>query len=164
MTVHDFIAALQAQGWALQPAAAAVHNAALPLNLPGDLHALCAAHGGLHNAAQTVWLYSLSDYADLAESAFEWNVFERLSLDAAMNEADRQCVQQFWQTHIPFAASVAGDYAYLALRSDGAVVCGHGPEFEASAEHVAASLSDFLAQFIAHLNGTGRDARLLDFA
>ena len=91
------------------------------------------------------------------------SVFERLSLDAAMSEADRQCVQEFWQAHIPFAASVASDYAYLALRSDGVVVCGYGPEFEESAEQVAASLSDFLALFIAHLNGSARDERLVDF-
>ena len=86
-----------------------------------------------------------------------------MSLDAAMSAHERQSVQQFWRAHVPFAASVAGDYAYLALRDDGAVVFGIGPEFEASAEVVAKALPSFCEQFIAHLSGQARDPRLQDF-
>ena len=163
MTPAQFIQALQALGWVAQPASAVPQSAALPVSLPSELQALCAAHEGLHHAAQTAWFYSLGDYAGLAGSAFEWDFFERMSLDAAMSAHERQSVQQFWRAHVPFAASVAGDYAYLALRDDGAVVRGIGPEFEASAELLAHSLPQFFAQFIAHLNGQARDPRLLDF-
>lgn len=141
--------------------------------MPSPLQALCAAHGGLHNAAQTAWFYRLSDYApgsvhpsscSSAGAAFEWDFFERLSLEAALTDADRRAVQQFWQAHVPFAASVAGDYAYLAVRQgDGAVIAGCGPEFEDAAEPVADSLPAFFSQFIAHLTGRVRDDRLLDF-
>ena len=182
MTPTHFIAALQAMGWvALAPAEGHAGRASapipaaipaqlsatlreqLPVPLPSVLHAWCAAHGGLHNAAHTVWFYGLDDYAGLADSAFAWDFFEQLSLDAAMSERERQAVQAFWRAHVPFAASVAGDYAYLALREDGAVVCGVGPEFEASAEQVADALPRFCEQFIAHLSGQARDARLQDF-
>ncbi|ARU04503.1 hypothetical protein CCO03_07270 [Comamonas serinivorans] len=131
--------------------------------LPAALHAFCAAHGGLQNPAQTVWFYGLADHAGQSDAAFSWDFAQRLSLDAAVSEADTWAVRTFWQAHTPFAASVAGDYAYLALRHDGAVVVGQGPEFEESAEWLADSLPAFFTAFVAHLTGQARDARLLDF-
>ena len=163
MTPAQFIPSLQTLGWVAQPASAVAQTACLPVYLPSELQALCAAHGGLHNVAQTAWFYSLGNYAGQAGSAFEWDFFERMSLDAAMSEHERQVVRAFWQAHLPFAASVSGDYTYLALREDGAVVCGIGPEFEASAEVVAKALPSFCDRFIAHLSGQARDVRLLDF-
>jgi len=158
----DFILALQALGWVAQPASAVAQSASLPVGLRSELQALCVAHGGLHNAAQTAWFYGLGDYAGLADSAFAWNFFEQLSMEAAPSEREQQDVRAFWRAHVPFAASVSGDYAYLALREDGTVVCGVGPEFEASAEQVADALPSFCEQFIAHLSGRARDDRLQD--
>ena len=61
-----------------------------------------------------------------------WDEFKHLSLDAALDDEDRQGIHTFWDRHLPVLMSVAGDYEFLAIDQDtGAVVHGIEPEFEA---------------------------------
>ena len=92
---------------------------------PGRYALLCRAD-------ESVWFLSAADYAGTADSAFAWDEFKHLSLDAALDDEDRQGIHTFWDRHLPVLMSVAGDYEFLAIDQDtGAVVHGIEPEFEA---------------------------------
>ena len=55
---------------------------------------------------------------------------------------------------MPFGASVADGYSYIAYRmEDGAVVLGNEPEYEESARLIASSLEEFFKNFIQAVHG-----------
>jgi hypothetical protein len=77
------------------------------------------------------WFLSAHDYARRSDSAFAWDEFRAMSLDAAATDAERHRVDEFWNEYLPIALGVAGDYEFLAASRDtGAIVHGAGPEFE----------------------------------
>lgn len=111
-------------------------RAADPATLPPGAHAahrdFLGRYALLCRADESVWFLSAADYAGTADSAFAWDEFKHLSLDAALDDEDRQGIHTFWDRHLPVLMSVAGDYEFLAIDQDtGAVVHGIEPEFEA---------------------------------
>ena len=44
---------------------------------------------------------SAADYAGTADSAFAWDEFKHLSLDAALDDEDRQGIRTFWDRTCP---------------------------------------------------------------
>ena len=97
-----------------------------------------------------VWFLSRADFSDAdadaadgSDDAFAWNAFELMSVDAAESAPEREQITAFWAEHTPLLLSVRGPYAYLALRSDGAVVYGEEPEFELTAS-VALDFASFV--------------------
>lgn len=108
--------------------------------------------------SRQAWLLGIRDFSGLNTSAFGWNAWEAMSLDAAGDdEGEIAMVTSFWHDHFPFLMSVKDGYSYFALRRPGLqVVVGDEPEFEASARPVGYSLSTFLERLSAPSHEFGR--------
>jgi len=77
------------------------------------------------------WLIPFSDFQTDSSSAFRWNEYEIMALEATVSEGERSSITRFWDEHFPFLLAVQADYDYLAIRiSDGSVVHGNAPEWE----------------------------------
>ncbi|WMD21698.1 hypothetical protein RAS12_04795 [Achromobacter seleniivolatilans] len=123
-----------------------------PAATPGNAHgygAFLAAFTELHNANQTRWFLSAADHDGTADCAFPWYTLRDISLEAALDDAGRQAVLDFWQQHTPIYMSVAGEYEFLAIERDsGRIVHGIEPEFEDTRD-VASSLAALFEDMIA---------------
>ncbi|WP_448135085.1 SMI1/KNR4 family protein [Stenotrophomonas rhizophila] len=98
----------------------------------------------LSNADESRWFISTEGFSGNSDSAFSWNEFEKMSLDAAMTDRDAEDVRTFWGRHLPILMAVDGDYQYIALdRMSGAVVHGVEPDFE-SVSNLADSFDGFM--------------------
>jgi hypothetical protein len=98
---------------------------------------------------EQAWFFGSVDFLD--DSGDGWDFLERqVSLPAAEGDAAWTAeVRAFWSAHLPFACSVRGDYAYLAVDRAGRVWEGWAPELEEPtmvAENLAAFVDEFLAQ------------------
>ena len=93
-----------------------VARAADPATPPPGAHAahrdFLGRYALLCRADESVWFLSAADYAGTADSAFAWDEFKHLSLDAALDDEDRQGIHTFWDRHLPVLMSVAGDYEF----------------------------------------------------
>lgn len=147
--LHErFLDFLAARGWTVlrpepgpapmaAPAGSAEHAAFLSL------------YTQLSSADDTRWFLCAADYAATGGSAFGWDAFRGMSLEAAESDAGRQEVEAFWTRHVPIFMSVDGDYEFLAIdRRSGQVVHGVEPEFEAVSE-VAGGLDELFEQMLA---------------
>lgn len=107
------------------------------------------------NPDGSIWLLCMEDFYRPPENGFRWNEFELIGLQDAEELQDLQgaaAIGAFWMGHLPVCLAVGGEYEYYAIRvTDGHIVYGTGPGFDA-AEEFAASFSEF-AQAIA--NGEG---------
>lgn len=101
----------------------------------------------LSNSDDTVWFLSRDDFTASTDSAFAWNEFEQLGLEAAATDDEAVAVSHFWKRHLPILLSVRGGYEYLAVRDDGAVVHGTEPEFE-EADVVCTQFEDLLRYIV----------------
>lgn len=98
----------------------------------------------LSNADESRWFISAEEFSGNSDSAFSWDEFEKMSLDAAMTDRDAEDVRTFWGRHLPIMMAVDGDYQYIALdRRSGAVVHGVEPDFE-SVSNLADSFDGFM--------------------
>ncbi|EME20431.1 hypothetical protein G419_11097 [Rhodococcus triatomae BKS 15-14] len=134
-TADAFIDHLVATGWtfeaprepAVSSALAAVTDAAIPAGHIGFLRRF----GALASGDDSRWFLSAFDYAGLSGSAFAWDEFRAIGLDAADTVADRVRVEAFWAECLPILVGVRGDYEFLAIsRTNGAVLHGTEPDFE----------------------------------
>lgn len=110
---------------------------------------------------EQAWFLTEADYSEPYDDAvsdpdttFRWNEWERISLDAAADDAEwQQQIRSFWDRYMPIVMIVQPEYAFYAVdtySSVGAVIYGREPEFEDS-EEVAASFEEFLQRI---MNGT----------
>lgn len=148
-TLHErFLDHLAARGWTVLRTA----QDAAPPRSPSSVEdhaAFLSLYTLLSSEDDTRWFLSAADYAGTTDSAFAWDAFRAISLEAAMSDADRLAVQAFWTRHLPIFMRVDGDYEFLALdRESGRVVHGIEPEFEAVSE-VASSLDALFEQVLA---------------
>lgn len=93
------------------------------------------------------WFLCQKNYNNMSDFAFDWNEFEKLSLDVAEDDEEwKKEIKQWWDKKIPIVMSVRDGYSFLAidLESDsGKIVRGEDPEFE-EIEVVANSFFEFL--------------------
>ena len=87
------------------------------------------------NANQTEWFLCEADFAGTSGSAFRWDEWEQMSLQAAGDDAQFAAkVRAFWDEQLPFMLSVRDGYAYYAIRTSangfGRIIGGREPEFE----------------------------------
>ncbi len=144
----DAITRLVRAGWSVDPPPPGTE---LPSALAGASEALTAwasSFSVLSSADDAVWFLSRDDYAAQPEDGFAWNAFETLSLEAAGTAREAAEISEYWRAHRPILLSVRDHYAYLAERSDGAIVHGSEPEFEESTV-VAANLGELLGALAA---------------
>ena len=85
------------------------------------------------------------DYYEQSENAFQWNEWERISLESAEDDEEwKKEISAFWDVHFPIAMSVKDGYSYYAMSMEnGAIVYGCEPEFE-ECETVAECFDDFM--------------------
>lgn len=97
------------------------------------------------------WFLCINDYKGTSDSAFSWDEFEKISLEAAEDDNQyKQEIVKFWDGYLPIAFSLGNGYGYYALdvKNDfGSVVYGYEPEFE-EPDKVAASFLEFLEKII----------------
>ena len=147
-----FLTYLQAHGWTLQRSPTPGFPEPLARRYPRcpeDWLALLASVRSLVREDGGAWFLCGPDYVGQTDSAFRWNEWELLSLEAAGDDAAwRAEIRSFWDAHLPIVLSVAEGYAYYALSlADGSVVQGSEPEFE-DCRTAAPSFRDFMGQVL----------------
>ena len=151
LQVQRFLDHLAALGWTVLRSSPTAPTAT-PTAAPGEAQgygAFLATFTELHNADQTRWFLSAADHDGTADNAFPWHTLRDISLEAALDDAGRQTVLNFWQQHTPIYMSVAGEYEFLAIdRESGRIVHGIEPEFE-DISVVAPNLEALFADMIA---------------
>jgi len=111
----------------------------------------------LSNQAESAWFLTGGDYAGRSGSAFRWNEFELVSLEAAEDDTEWQSqIKHFWDRHFPIFLSVKAGYAYFAVQLDGpnpgCIVHGMEPEFEETTI-ASQSLGEFLGLLVQAARG-----------
>lgn len=96
---------------------------------------------------EKTWFLCGDEYNGLSESAFKWNEFEELSLEAAEDDTEwREEIKKWWDKKLPIIMSVRAGYSFFAIDLEnncGNVVRGEEPEFEET-EIIASSFYEFL--------------------
>lgn len=140
LIVHSSIASLKVSGWDVEtsraksfrfPRAMADRYGAPPPTLAKLLTGIRHCHA----PDERSWFLCHDDYSGKSGTAFAWNEFETMSLDAAEGDAELITdVQQFWASNIPVYMSVRDGYSFAAIcirgRNYGRIVEGREPEFE----------------------------------
>jgi len=152
---------LRARGWGLRPSedprALREVLSARYSAVPEALLAFLVAVSGAVSPDTSTWFLNAADYEGSSDSAFEWNAWEQLSLEAAEGDEQlRSQIEAFWAAHVPFLLSVRDGYSYIALALAGpnasSVVAGREPEFE-EVTVLAPSIEAFSAQMRSMLVG-----------
>ncbi len=101
------------------------------------------------SADGSAWFLCMDDYERTDNTdVFSWNEFEKMSLESAESEEEKQQIKKWWERHLPVAMSVKGDYTFLAIDLDnGNIVQGYEPEFE-DTEVVAENFEELLKMII----------------
>lgn len=98
---------------------------------------------------ETTWFLCSKDYYTQDEDSFQWNEWERISLESAEDDEEWQReIQKFWDNYFPIIMSVKDGYSYYAMSmKDGSIVYGIEPEFE-EYKIVADSFCDFIEKIL----------------
>lgn len=120
-------------------------------SFPGDFTQFITNYQSVTDSNETTWLLCSDDYSLQDKDAFRWNEWERLSIQAALDDKDsvwQENIRKFWDKHLPILMSVADGYEYYAIRiSDGIIVRGCEPEFEDCLK-VADSFAELIEKII----------------
>ena len=96
--------------------------------------------------SEKIWFLCESDYNNKSNSAFKWNEYEIISLDAAGKDRNwKREIISWWDKYLPIVMSVQDGYSYYAIdlyNEKGAIVEGCEPEFE-EVTKIADNLEDF---------------------
>lgn len=160
-SIETFIAAATSAGWRVErrdeakaldlPVEVIQRYGLLPL---GYREFLCNVAQAT-SADEGVWFLSERDFQRRTPGSFAWNEIEKMALDSAAHDADRQRVASFWDRHLPIMMAPDGDYDYLALAlADAAVVHGYDPYWE-EVSRVTDSFEDWLLMFAKELADPG---------
>jgi len=148
--IRRFLDSLRAQGWEVKtgpnpplPEAVTGRYRELPDLWLQFIETVCTLAGG----DEKVWFLCAEDYDTHIDHAWQWNEWERLSLESAEgDESWTDEIKAFWDDHLPIVLSLRDGYAYYAISmADGAVVYGAEPEFEACRQ-VAGSFMEFIGK------------------
>ncbi|MFE4711653.1 SMI1/KNR4 family protein [Paenibacillus sp. NPDC056722] len=95
---------------------------------------------------EKTWFICEDEFNDSSASAFKWNEYESLSLEAAMDDYIwKSEITSWWDNYLPIVMSVDGGYSFYAIdltNDKGVIVRGCEPEFE-EIEKVANTLEQF---------------------
>jgi hypothetical protein len=147
----EFIRWAQDMGWdiTLKPESEWHRDVGIPIrypNLPASYTAFLSKVKQCITPGDKAWFICTDDYRGVSDTAFQWNEFELLSLEAAgPDQAWQADITSWWDHHLPIIMSVHDGYAFYALDlSDkrGAIVQGTEPEFEETVK-VADTLEEF---------------------
>ncbi len=152
--LNEFLSYLKEQGWHVEL------NQGNQVNLPTEIHTRYAnipqawfdfirTVQGLKNSGDTTWFLCADDFKVQPDDAFQWNEWERISLESAEHDAAwAHEITEFWDNHLPILLSVHDGYSYYAISmQDGSIVQGEEPEFEVCTK-AANSLDEFMQKVI----------------
>ena len=126
-------AMLASVGWSFTPFAPTGTTLPRVLANASDLLQIwVSSFSELATPDDAVWFLSRADFDAQPGEGFGWNALEQISLEAADTDQETAAVTEFWSAHCPILLSVRGHYSYLAERTDGAIVHGEEPDFEAT--------------------------------
>lgn len=121
--------------------------------LPNEYVAFLSAVAKCVTPNEATWFVCEDDFNHKSDTAFKWNEFELLSLEAAAGDSDWQSeITAWWDHYLPIVISVDGGYSFYAMdltRDRGAIVRGYEPEFE-EVERVANTFEEFLAMLMSN--------------
>lgn len=133
-------------------------------NLPADYMKFLNEFQLITNKDDNAWFNSIEDFNGVSDSEIRWNEFEIMSLETF--EGDEEAcneIRNFWNTHIPIAMAVEGEYQYLCIdlsfENYGKIYYGLEPEFENSADFLCNSFNQLLELF----SSDCEDSRLISF-
>jgi len=133
-------------------------------NLPADYLKFLDKFQLITNKDDNAWFNSIEDFNGESDSEFRWNEYEMMSLEA-LEDDEEACneVRSFWNTHIPIAMAVEGEYQYLCIdlspENYGKIYYGLEPEFEDSADFLCNSFN----QLLELLSSDSEDNKLISF-
>ena len=150
-TIDEYLALLRSKGWTITEASGAAE-----LNdevrrryarVPEQYLKFLSRVASCVNKDETVWFLCVADYNGTSEAGFAWNEFEKIDLEGAGDDTEwRDETVAFWDNHLPFLLSVAGEYAHRSFRvtgeTFGSVVDGY--EDVTAVSDFATSFADFI--------------------
>ena len=103
----------------------------------------------VETADSSAWFLCASDYETTDDTdGFSWNEFEKISLASAESDDEKESIKKWWESHLPVAMSVKGEYTFLAIDIDtGNIVQGYEPDFE-DTETVAENFEELIKMII----------------
>lgn len=87
MNAAQFVEVLSKNGWVRETNPSAQAMEVSSVELPHGIEELCSKYSALQNSDDTVWFYSKLHYSGISDSEFEWNFFEKNSLECVINES-----------------------------------------------------------------------------
>ena len=163
MKIKEILNKLKKKGWNIQ--VAETNEFSLPKELgerypdiPSELKDFLSGLKKCVHPDETVWFLCQDDYWGTSNSAFKWNEWELLSLDAADGDEDFiSDIKSFWDYHFPFYYSIHSGYQFIAVslkqENYGSIVLGFEPEFEEAYEFKK-DLSSFFTHLLNNNYGT----------
>lgn len=118
-------------------------------NIPADYKEFLQQFQIIANESDNVWFNSIEDFNGESDSAFRWNEFELMGLEALADDKEScDMIRRFWDSHIPVLMSVKDGYRYLSIDLSpdnyGKIYYGIEPEFEESSEFVCDGFNHLL--------------------
>lgn len=150
-TLDEYLALLTSKGWKITRASGVVElneefRRRYP-RIPEQYQTFLAKVASCVNKDETVWFLCATDYNGTSDAGFAWNEFEKIDLEGAGDDTEwRDETVAFWDNHLPFLLSVAGEYAHRSFRvtgeTFGSVVDGY--EDVTAVSDFATSFADFI--------------------
>ncbi|UPK41430.1 SMI1/KNR4 family protein [Paenibacillus pabuli] len=105
------------------------------------------------SSSEQTWFLCEDEYNHSADTAFRWNEFELLCLEAAVGDDQWSSeIKTWWDHYLPIVISVHGGYSFYAIdlfNEIGSIVRGEEPEFE-EVTKVADHIDDFLQRIMSN--------------
>ncbi|MDR6724481.1 hypothetical protein J2W91_002949 [Paenibacillus amylolyticus] len=151
-TFHEFILWAETNGWAIRSESS--HDLNLDANvitrynhIPNEYLDFLRVVKQCVSPSEQTWFLCENEYNLSTDTAFQWNEFELLSLEAAAGDDPWTSeIKTWWDHYLPIIISVHGGYSFYAMdlsNEIGAIVHGEEPEFE-EVTKVADHLDEFL--------------------
>lgn len=152
MDLSLFIDRIGKLGWKSQPpkdVPAKKHPILSKYDIPAELWEFWSSFSRLESADECTWFLFPDDYKEVTDpNEFAWNEFERISLEAALDDTGAAAVREWWSRHLPILMSVKGGYSFYAVDTvTKKIVHGFEPEFE-EVTTAAESFTDLLDKII----------------
>ncbi|MDQ0169322.1 SMI1/KNR4 family protein [Paenibacillus tundrae] len=151
-TFQEFILWAEANGWAIRSESS--HEINLDANvstrynhIPNEYLNFIRVVKQCVSPSEQTWFLCENEYNHSTDTAFQWNEFELLSLEAAAGDDQWTSeIKTWWDHYLPIVISVQGGYSFYAIdlsKERGTIVRGEEPEFE-EVTKVADHLDEFL--------------------
>ncbi|UPK47401.1 SMI1/KNR4 family protein [Paenibacillus pabuli] len=150
--IHEFLTWAETNGWTIRSKSSNHLNLDRDVrtrydNIPDQYLDLLRVVKQCISPSEQTWFLCENEYNHSADTAFQWNEFELLSLDAAAGDDQWTSeIKTWWDHYLPIVISVHGGYSFYAIElfnEIGTIVRGEEPEFEEITK-VADNLDEFL--------------------